>query len=306
MAWWSRLGLSVTTVPSHLISQTSKPHTELQTQGEHSTMKKYIIACLLAALSLFTALPSFAQVPSISYQAMSGVSLFTGVAATATSVSAPIRLPEFTGAGSLEVTEAGITGSPSGCSIALAFQSNNAATPSAAVATISFTPATGVQLLAVNPTGVGTGDNYVATYACSTYPTAGTITVSFSPAKAVVAANFGDPCKNPNVATSSAVINVSSATTTQLVALAAGKSIYVCQATASGGSAATALFEYGTGSSCGTGTTALTGAMALSASQPVSLGWGGLLVAAPVGNALCLVTGGTVTTAQGLISYVQQ
>ena len=263
-------------------------------------MKKYI--AILAAV-IFMALPLTAQVTNV---ANAGGSFFKSVTAKSTANSGAVRLPLTTGAGALNVTMSGITGSPSGCTIALAYQQNNATVAGSAAATISFTPATGVQQLAVNPVGVGTGDSYVATYACSTYPTAGLISVSFSPAQVVAQANYGDPCKNPNIVTSSAVINVSSATTTQLVALSAGKAIYVCQATASGGSAATALFEYGTGSSCGTGTTALTGAMALNASQPVSLGWGGVLVTAPAGTALCLVTGGTVTTAQGLISYVQQ
>ena len=265
-------------------------------------MKKFAIA-ILAVISLFTALPSNAQ--TITNVANAGVSLFTGVSAKATSVSGAIRLPLTTGAGALNITESGITGSPSGCSIALAYQQNNATTAGSAVATISFTPATGVQQLAVNPTGVGTGDAYVATYACSTYPTAGTISVSFSPAQVVVQANYGDPCKNPNVVTSSAAINITSATTTALVAPLTGKSVYVCQLSVTvAGASATVLLEYGTGATCGTGTTSLTGTFAGGTNSLISMGWGGAIVATPASNALCLVSG--ATGIQGVVSYVQQ
>ena len=265
-------------------------------------MKKYI--AILAAV--FLALPIFAQAQTITNVANAGVSLLTGVSAKATAVSDAMRLPLTTGAGALNITMSGITGSPSGCTIALAYQQNNATTPGSAVATISFTPATGVQQLVVNPIGVGTGDAYVATYACSTYPTAGLITASFSPAQVVVQANYGDPCKNPNATTSSFSISLASATTTAVAALSAGKSVYVCQFTVAGTTGGTVQLEYGTGATCGTGTTLLTGAIAVTSAQPISMGWGGSLVTAPAGNALCLVTGGTSTAVAGFISYIQQ
>jgi len=268
-------------------------------------MKKFLgFITLTAALLL-----PHSTIAQAAYTQQAGVSFFTSTSAAATHTSGAIQLPTTNGVGILNITESGITGSPSGCTVALKYQQNNATVATAAVATVSFTPSTGTQQLFVNPT-VAAGDSYVAVYACSsTYPTAGLISISFSPVNVAAILNvtsFGDPCKNPAASTSSAVINVSSATTTQLVALAAGKSVYVCQVTMSGGSAATAVLEYGTGSSCGTGTTALTGALALNATQPVSLGWGGALASTPAGAALCLVTGGTVTTAQGIVSYVQQ
>ena len=239
------------------------------------------------------------------YTAQSGVSLFTTQLATATATSSVVRLPTFSGAGNISITGSGITGSPSGCTIALAYEQNNATTATSAVATISFTPGNSVQQLAVTPT-VPSGDNYVATYACSsTYPTAGYISVSFSPVQADVLTNVagvGDPCKNPAAGTTS--VAVSGVTTlAQQVALSAGKQIYVCQFTASVGTTGTVQLEYGTGTNCGTGTTALTGAVNVAANTPVSIGWGGAVVTTPASNALCLVAS---QAAAGVISYVQQ
>ena len=242
------------------------------------------------------------------YTAQSGVSLFTTQPATATATSGAVRLPGFSGVGTLNITGTGITGSPSGCSIALAYEQNNATTATSAVATISFTPAVSVQQLSVVPT-IPSGDNYVATYTCSTYPTAGYISVSFSPIPTNVLTNvsgIGDPCKNPAAATSSVVVNTNGAGTTQLVALSAGKQVYVCQFIVTvSATTATAVLEYGTGASCGMGTTALTGAMAGAANTAIYVGWGGAVVTAPAGNALCLVNGGTGTQT-GVLSYVQQ
>lgn len=72
-----------------------------------------------------------------------------------------------------------------------------------------------------------------------------------------------DPCLSPQVPKQSVAIGISSATTTQLIALETGKAIYVCgwNFTAVIGTGATYLFQYGTGTTCGTGTVALTGAM---------------------------------------------
>lgn len=115
---------------------------------------------------------------------------------------------------------------------------------------------------------------------------------------------LADPC-NTNTLKSSVVINVASATTTQLVALVAGQKIYVCSFvfTAAVGTAATYQFEYGTGSSCGTGTTVLTGAMV--GGFFLTDGNSNMNFATASGNALCLVTGGTSPNAQGFLTYVQ-
>jgi hypothetical protein len=105
--------------------------------------------------------------------------LFNATAATGTATSSAVRLPGASGYGTLQITGASITGSPSGCQIALAYQPNTGSPNTSAQATISFTPGNSTQNLAVNPT-TPSGDQYVATYTCSTYPTAGTISVSFA------------------------------------------------------------------------------------------------------------------------------
>lgn len=258
-------------------------------------MKKLLTT--LAAL-LVVALPLTAQIPQITYTAQAGVSLFSSTVATATATSGIIRLPNYTGVGTLTVTEAGITGSPSGCTIAFYYQGNNSSTKTAQVASTAFTPATGVQMFTVVPS-VQNGDNLVAVYACSsTYPTAGTLTASFSPLGSTVSA---DPCFTGQK--SSVAIAISTATTTQLVALASGKKVYVCSFSATTPASSSLVFEYGTGSACGTGTTALTGAYGASSSI-TSGAADATQFSAPAGNALCALTTGT--GAQGVLSYVQQ
>lgn len=261
-------------------------------------MKKYI---RLIVATLFGVLPSlaFAQIPQYTNTAQAGVSLFTGVPATATSVTGQVRLPSFTGTGVLTITESGITGSPSGCTVTLSYQGNNAATVGAVVSTTSFTPSTGTQVFTITPTNP-VGDSYVATYACSsTYPTAGSITTSFSPVSTMSA----DPCFNSPKSTVS--IAISTATTTSLVAAAAGKSVYVCGFTASVGATTTLQFETGTGAACVTTQVALTGVIAPSTGAVLSLSGEGTKLTAPAGQPLCGVSTGTGGI-NGVLTYTQQ
>ncbi len=123
------------------------------------------------------------------------------------------------------------------------------------------------------------------------------------------------PTRSNDVAitcTASVVINQASATTTQLVALAANTRIYVCGFTINSIGAATAptfKFVSGTGASCDTGTTNHTGVVsgAATAGVPhtVSAGGGvGMLLAGALGEALCITT--TTTQAQtGVLTYAQ-
>jgi hypothetical protein len=263
---------------------------------------------LLRTFAVFAALFALctaASVAQITYTAQAGVSLLTVVPATATATSTYGRLPSYSGFGELNVTLANLAGSPSGCTIALAYEANNSMSTTATVATISLTMSNGTSQYAVVPSAP-TGDNYVATYACSSaYPTAGAITVSFSPGVANVSEvnlpGTTDPCQNPSLAKSSAVIsNVT--TLAQIVALSAGQAIYVCGVAVGTTTAGTVTLEYGTGTNCGTGGTALTGAIPTAVAIG-NLGWGGTIVTAPVGKALCLVA---TTAAYGVVSYVQQ
>lgn len=125
-----------------------------------------------------------------------------------------------------------------------------------------------------------------------------------------------DPCQNPGLTKSSQPINITSATTTQIVALSGSTKVYVCggylDIGASGTSAASAVFEYGTGASCGTGTTALTGAMgtenttATNGSLPVTIPGDTTNFATASGNALCILSAGTTVAIHGWITFVQQ
>jgi len=129
---------------------------------------------------------NFPSTQNTNIQQMGGVALslfatlFSAQSATATATSGAVRIPDFAGTGTLEISGASIAGSPSGCQIALAYQPNTGAPASAAQATITFTPGNSTQLFAVNPTNP-TGDAWIATYTCGTYPSAGTISVAFAP-----------------------------------------------------------------------------------------------------------------------------
>lgn len=104
---------------------------------------------------------------------------------------------------------------------------------------------------------------------------------------------------------SSAVINVSAAATTELVALTASQVIRVCSFVISGDTAATtATFVYGTGANCGSGTTSLTGAMRMPDEGSISAtGMNGSLFRTASANALCLTAAtGAVT---GFVTYAK-
>jgi hypothetical protein len=106
-------------------------------------------------------------------------------------------------------------------------------------------------------------------------------------------------------ADSSVPINVSTATTTQLVALSAGKKIYVTAADVVAGGTGNVTFEYGTGTNCATGTTVLTGAYPLTAQAGLSKGGGlGPVWVVPSGNALCVLTSAAVQYS-GSVAYTQ-
>jgi hypothetical protein len=100
-------------------------------------------------------------------------------------------------------------------------------------------------------------------------------------------------------------INVSTATTTQLVAISGSTSIYVTAYDVIAGGTGNITFEYGTGSNCGTGTTALTGAYPLTAQAGIAKGSGvGVVLKVPSGNALCVLTSAAVQMS-GSVSYQQ-
>lgn len=134
---------------------------------------------------------------------------------------------------------------------------------------------------------------------------------------ALAQANYTkDPCQNTNAVKSSVAINITTAATTQLVALSAGLQIYVCEFNLSISQVVTTpntlKFVNGTGASCGTGQATLSGLYGdggVTAAQPivVTSGGGPTVFTVPSGNALCATTAiGATASFQGILTYVQQ
>ncbi len=104
---------------------------------------------------------------------------------------------------------------------------------------------------------------------------------------------------------SSAVLTMSTSTTTQAIALAAGKSVYVCGFVLNADGKTTAQLVQGTGSNCGTGQSSMTPAFSLTAGGSVGIGQGvGRLLAANAGSAVC-VTNTSKSTLSVLLIYAQ-
>lgn len=100
-------------------------------------------------------------------------------------------------------------------------------------------------------------------------------------------------------------INVSSATTTQIVGLSGSTKIYVTGLTVIAGGTGNITLVYGTGTNCGTGTTSLSGAMPLVANSGLSIGGGlGAVLMVPAGQALCVTTSAAVQYS-GFVTYAQ-
>ena len=115
----------------------------------------------------------------------------------------------------------------------------------------------------------------------------------------------GSNCVAAIQASNSVAISTASATTVQLVALVAGKRIYISawDVVASGTTSVT--LKYGTGTNCGTGTQSLTGAYALIAQAGLAKASGlGPVLFVPAGNALC-ITNSAAIQISGSLSYAQ-
>jgi hypothetical protein len=106
-----------------------------------------------------------------------------------------------------------------------------------------------------------------------------------------------------------AAVNITTATTTQIVALSGTTKIHVCSYQFSvAGTTPTVTFEYGTGTNCATGLTAISGAIAPTSGSVINSAVGGasgLAFVVPSGDALCILSGGTSPSIQGLITYAQ-
>jgi hypothetical protein len=120
-------------------------------------------------------------------------------------------------------------------------------------------------------------------------------------------AGASDPCQDVSALKVSAVVNISTATTTQIVPVSGSTIVYVCGYSLQtvSGTTPTLYFEYGTGGSC-TGTTALTGTFTGAALQTFTYGPGETIMKTPASNGLCIVSAGTTPNIQGIVTYVQQ
>lgn len=112
-------------------------------------------------------------------------------------------------------------------------------------------------------------------------------------------------CTDTGANVISVAVNVGSATTAQLVAAQGNQPIHVCSITATiAGTTPTALFIYGTGTNCATNNGNLSGTFAPTSGTLMSVGYGGDLMVVPPGNELCVTTGGTTPSLQGILTYV--
>ena len=141
-------------------------------------------------------------------------------------------------------------------------------------------------------------------------------TVAVDPSLVIAAsqtniAGASDPCYDTSALKSSAPITIAAAATTQQIALAAGKSIYVCGGVLDIQGSATTVgsiqLEYGTGTNCAGGPTALTGVMPgnITANVPTIIPITPGLTT-PSGQELCTIAAGTTVGITGYLVYVQQ
>lgn len=131
-------------------------------------------------------------------------------------------------------------------------------------------------------------------------------TAATVPANAVyVGANSGGNLTGIIQGSASVKIDVSTATTTQLVALSGSTRIYITHWDVIAGGTGNIKLVYGTGASCGSGTTDITGNYNLTAQAGISVGGGlGPAIVVPAGQALCVTTSAAVQMS-GVVTYTQ-
>ncbi len=126
---------------------------------------------------------------------------------------------------------------------------------------------------------------------------------------AVKITNTGDPCQNPNVVKSSAIVSAATGTTS-VITQSTGKAIYICYAhvTPTGTSPDIKFVSGSTASTaCDTGPIAdLTGVMKPLTGTALNIGYGGTVAKTAVTKAVCAVMSAATTAATGVITYVQQ
>jgi|SRR5579859_5001133 len=122
-----------------------------------------------------------------------------------------------------------------------------------------------------------------------------------------------DPCQSSLLVKSSASINITSATTSALVALSGTKAVYVCDVNITilglATTAGTIQFGYSTVAACASSVTALTGTIQGTTTAGSTIAFnasgGSTQFTAPSANGLCVTTTGTSPGFQGYVTYVQ-
>jgi hypothetical protein len=109
----------------------------------------------------------------------------------------------------------------------------------------------------------------------------------------------------PIVCDQAVAVSMSTATTTEMVALTAGQRVQVCGFALSAGGATTAKLVRGTGANCGTSTTDITAPFEFADNSSLVYGNGvGTVVRLPTGTALCITTSQAVALS-GVITYTK-
>lgn len=172
-------------------------------------------------------------------------------------------------------------------------------------------------LSVLNPWVIGCVNGNFGTVGAGRYQfvncdTNGNINVSTTPV-----AVQADPCLNSAVAKTSVAINITSATTTQLVAPSGSLAVFVCGFSFTVSevitTANTLQFIAGTGATCGGSTvtkSGLYGAGGITAAAPIfiqSSGGNGSIFSAAASSGVCVVTAiGASGSFQGILTFVQQ
>jgi len=138
---------------------------------------------VLGMNAFVTNTPSVAQsgAPWSVVNSFAFVNLFNAIGATVTRTSVATRNPVFSQTGTLQITWAGITGSPAGCTLQIQGIDSlgNILNSGSAV---SVTPANGTtSQIFTGPATLASAAQIGTVYSCSTYPTAGTLTLDFAP-----------------------------------------------------------------------------------------------------------------------------
>jgi hypothetical protein len=289
------------------------------------------------ALLLTACIPGFAQSQNSSPVPLN---IFKTISATGTQTSALQSTPWLTQYGTLLITWASITGSPATCTFQIKSADTNGNLQNNGSA-LSVTPSNGSTSQIFSPSStLLSAPQLEVVYACGTYPSGGTLTLDFVPLVSIAvqpsgnyfnanlyasstavglggntaanslpvaeATNQGNPCFNPN-STPVTLTGASSGTSaTQLIALSAGKQIFLCSVvlTAISGTTPKYTLEYGTGTNCATLAGTFVGPSASATAGNIFSYPNAFIV--PASDELCYLMSGTTPVFDYAIIYVQQ